>query len=150
MWPTTCPTVARCALLSELGAVAAGRITRNSRLVEALIEWAHVCPEESGDAYRQAMVTAESAKSRLLTDMVGRSDMPVPPSVAEAAGRERELLAELTRLGYRGAQRRRSGGVRHCAQPSRTSGARPGTCRAVVGHGDGRYRRGRVCQPAPR
>jgi hypothetical protein len=72
--------------------------TLYARLVSAHIEWSETCPEQAGrdSVGRQAMVVAESAKSRLLTDLVGRADFHVPPAIAESAARERELLADLT------------------------------------------------------
>jgi hypothetical protein len=47
---------------------------------------------------RRALEIAEGSKSRLLTELAGRGDLPAPPALAEQATHEKALLAELTKL----------------------------------------------------
>src|SRR5262249_10950480 len=71
----------------------------SERLVSAYLEQA-VAPSHSAmAAHQRALEVAEGSKSRLLAELLGRDDLPVPLSVsAIQAAQERELLAALTTL----------------------------------------------------
>ncbi|MET8154156.1 CHAT domain-containing protein [Actinoplanes sp. NPDC049668] len=71
------------------------------RVVSAYLVLAEAVATRAGvdRMLRSAMVIAEAAKSRLLTELIGRADLPAPAGVpAEDAGREREIFAELRML----------------------------------------------------
>ena len=74
--------------------------TLYARLAAGLAELAQASPADAGDCLRTALVVAESAKSRLLADLVGRGELAVPPLPAAGglAASERQLAAELTML----------------------------------------------------
>jgi tetratricopeptide (TPR) repeat protein len=73
-----------------------------ARLATGLVQLAQVSPAEADACHRRALVVAESAKSRLLADLVGRGELAVPPLPAppdvELAARERDLVEQLTAL----------------------------------------------------
>ncbi|TCM33825.1 CHAT domain-containing protein [Kribbella sp. VKM Ac-2568] len=66
------------------------------RLVAALLTRAEARPEAAAECRRRALVVAESAKSRLLSDLVGRDWLPAPAAVEPLLERERELLRLLS------------------------------------------------------
>ncbi len=70
-------------------------VTLYARLVSELLAWGETAPERSREARQRAMVVAESGKSRVLTDLIGRGDLPAPPAVEVLVPRERELMALL-------------------------------------------------------
>ncbi len=74
-----------------------------ARLATGLVELAQANPADADACHRRALVVAESAKSRLLADLVGRGELAIPPllalpGIAELATRERQLVVELTAL----------------------------------------------------
>jgi hypothetical protein len=74
-----------------------------ARLATGLVELAQASPADAGACHRRALVVAESAKSRILADLVGRGELAVPPlpelpDIAGLAARERQLVADLTAL----------------------------------------------------
>jgi tetratricopeptide (TPR) repeat protein len=77
---------------------AAGEGT-DQRLLGAYLTLAEAEPEKAPSWLRRAMVVAEASKARMLTELVGRANLPAPPGVApDLVRRERELLAELSAL----------------------------------------------------
>jgi tetratricopeptide (TPR) repeat protein len=74
-----------------------------ARLATGLVQLAQANPADADACHRRALVVAESAKSRLLADLVGRGELAIPPlpalqGIAELATRERQLVVELTAL----------------------------------------------------
>ena len=73
--------------------------TLYTHLVTAYLELAHNEPTSTPGAHRRSLEIAEAHKSRLLTELVSRSDQPLPPGISsEQASREKDLLAKLTLL----------------------------------------------------
>ncbi len=72
----------------------------DARLVETALHLKRVAPLNRSAHWRQeALVGAEGAKSRLLTELLGRGDIPAPPSIPSGlAGREAELVQELIEM----------------------------------------------------
>ena len=70
----------------------------STSLVSAYLQQAVAYPAGAPAARRRALQATEGSKSRLLTELVGRGDLPAPSAVTQPATRERELLAELTNL----------------------------------------------------
>ncbi|MEU7904960.1 CHAT domain-containing protein [Actinoplanes sp. NPDC049118] len=71
------------------------------RVVSAYLWFAEAVATRDGldRMLRSAMLVAEATKSRLLTELIGRGDLPAPPGVpADRAVREREIFAELRML----------------------------------------------------
>jgi hypothetical protein len=74
-----------------------------ARLATGLIQLAQASPAEADACHRRALAVAESAKSRLLADLVGRGELALPPlsalpDLVELAARERQLVEQLTAL----------------------------------------------------
>jgi hypothetical protein len=68
-------------------------------LVGAHLELARVRPHEAASAHRRAMEIAEAGKSRLLTELLGRANLPAPPDIPpELVEREQKLMEDLTNL----------------------------------------------------
>ena len=66
------------------------------RLVSAYDQLAQLDASRGEFAHRRMLEVAEGSKSRVLTQLVGRGDMPAPPGVAaDVVARERELVASL-------------------------------------------------------
>jgi hypothetical protein len=66
------------------------------RLVTSCVQLAALDQARPGHWRQQALVHAEAAKSRVLTELLGRSDLPAPPSIPpDLAGRERAIVARL-------------------------------------------------------
>jgi tetratricopeptide (TPR) repeat protein len=68
------------------------------QLVLAYLEHAKADPSQAVAAKRRAMLMTEEWKARLLVELIGRGNIPVPPAIATQAIREKELLAELNIL----------------------------------------------------
>lgn len=73
-----------------------------ARLATGLVQLAQASPAEADACHRRALVVAESAKSRLLADLVGRGELAIPtlpaPDTVELTARERQLVEQLTAL----------------------------------------------------
>lgn len=68
-------------------------------LVEAYLRRSIADPSQAALSRRSALVIAEGSKSRVLTELVGRGDLPAPPAIsAVQTARERELLTALSAL----------------------------------------------------
>ncbi len=66
------------------------------RLVAFQLQRAALDTAQADEALRRAMVVAEGEKSRVLSELVARGDLPAPSvAAAELVARERELLADL-------------------------------------------------------
>lgn len=69
------------------------------RLVEGLVVLAQADPDDENALLRRAMVIAEGAKSRLLSEILGQGSLPAPPGIERhLVKRERELVAQLSAL----------------------------------------------------
>ena len=60
------------------------------------LQLATAAPLTASASRRRALEIAEGSKSRLLSELVGRGELAVPPVLAQQAIGEGELLAELT------------------------------------------------------
>ncbi|MFL5659578.1 MAG: CHAT domain-containing protein [Ktedonobacteraceae bacterium] len=70
-----------------------------AKLITAYLEQAGQRPPRAPSAYHRALEVVEGSKSRLLTQLVGRGPLPLPPGLLpEVAVREQQLLAKLTTL----------------------------------------------------
>lgn len=70
-----------------------------ARLVDAQLRLARASEPQAPTALRRAMEMAEGSKSRLLTALVGRGDVPLPSAIpVSEADRERELMNALAVL----------------------------------------------------
>jgi hypothetical protein len=78
--------------------------TLHADLVTALIDAAQHVPTEAVRLRRQALIVAESAKSRILADQMSRLDVIVPPVLEDLAGREQALMRQMARLDAAGLQ----------------------------------------------
>src|SRR5215216_662297 len=68
-------------------------------LVSALLQLAQKDKSTATAARRRALEIAEGSKSRLLTELIGRTDLPAPPSIRSSlVDRERQVLHELTAM----------------------------------------------------
>jgi CHAT domain/Tetratricopeptide repeat len=68
-------------------------------LITAYLEQAEQRPPRTPSAYHRALEVVEGSKSRLLTQLVGRGPLSLPPGLLpEVAVREQQLLAKLTTL----------------------------------------------------
>jgi len=70
-----------------------------SQLISAHLERASITRRGALPHRRRALEVAESSKSRLLTELVGRTSLPAPATIpSELALREQALLGELTAI----------------------------------------------------
>jgi len=70
-----------------------------AQLVSAHLKQAQVNPSAASVARRRAFEAAEGSKSRLLTELIGRADLPAPPGISsQLVDHEGQLLANLTAL----------------------------------------------------
>jgi tetratricopeptide (TPR) repeat protein len=75
------------------------RLGVEQRVVALNLMLAQRAPQLAAASLREAMIFAETAKSRLLTELVGRADVMAPAAVpAEDLAHERDLLTELSAL----------------------------------------------------
>ena len=87
---------AAASVAQKLGASSNGE-TLHTLAVDALLALAEREPAIAGDARRRALEHAEAVKSRLLTEMLGRGDLPAPDDVPERLVRkEHRLLTDLS------------------------------------------------------
>jgi hypothetical protein len=83
----------------RLGQLVSVRPMFANELILALVELAQLQGADSAPTRRRALEVAEAAKSRMLTELLSRGELPVPPTIdASDAALERRLLDELNEL----------------------------------------------------
>jgi len=97
-WSITQSRFAALSVAYQLGQQRQGTVIA-AKLVEAYLEQAKRRDPRSANVSPRVLEIAEGNKSRLLTQLVGRSPLPTPSALSsEIAARELQLLADLTAL----------------------------------------------------